>query len=95
LALPSATVILRIIRSLEGGQLSFFVRQSGVSAGMTMTKLDLGLLCVNLFALGGIIVLMMLRGPSAPAVLLTVGAAGMAISRLGKAFASATKDEPA
>ena len=62
---------------------------------MKMTKLDLSLLCINLFVLGGLLVLMMLRGPSVPAVLLAIGTAGMAIGKLGKAFASRMKDEHA
>ena len=62
---------------------------------MRITKLDLFLLCTNLFVLGGLLVLMALRGPSAPAVLLAIGAAGMAISKLGQAFLCAGKDESA
>jgi hypothetical protein len=62
---------------------------------MKMTELDLGLLCVNFFVLGGILVLMTLRGPSVPTVLLAIGAAGVAIGKLGKTFASTIKDQPA
>ena len=60
---------------------------------MRITKLDMFLLCTNLIVLGGLIVLMALRGPSVPAVLLAVGAAGMAISKLGQAFLCASKDK--
>jgi hypothetical protein len=61
---------------------------------MNITKFDLSLLCLNLFVLGGLVVLMALRGPSVPAVLLAIGAAGMAIGRAGKAFASPAKTSP-
>jgi hypothetical protein len=56
-----------------------------------MSKLDIALLCSNCLVLGGLMVLMALRGPSVPAVLLAIGAAGMAISKLGKAFCLSAK----
>ena len=55
---------------------------------MKITKLDLALLSVNLFVLGGLVVLMTIRGASAPLLLLMVGTAGMTIGKLGRAFAS-------
>ena len=53
---------------------------------MRITKLDFLLLCTNLVALGGIGVLIALRGASGPSVLLAVGAALMAAAKIGKAF---------
>jgi hypothetical protein len=53
---------------------------------MNLTKLDFAILCSNLFALGGIIVLIALRGPSGPAVLLAIGAGGMSAAKIGKAI---------
>jgi hypothetical protein len=58
---------------------------------MNLTKLDLTLLCVNLVVFGGIVVLMALRGPNGPTVLLALGAAGMAIAKVGRALKSASK----
>jgi hypothetical protein len=60
---------------------------------MTMSKIDLGLLCLNLFVLGGIVVLMAPRGPSVSSALLAVGTSGMAIAKLGKATLSSAKDD--
>ena len=54
---------------------------------MTLSKLDLFLLSTNLIALGGLVVLIILRSPSVPSVLLAVGALGMAIAKIGKALA--------
>jgi hypothetical protein len=48
-----------------------------------MTKLNLALLLLNSFVLGGLMVLMTFRGPALPTVLLAVGAAGMMIGRIG------------
>lgn len=53
---------------------------------MRFTKLDLLLLSTNLIALGGLIVLMALRGPSGPTILLTVGALLAAVAKLGRAI---------
>ena len=55
---------------------------------MTLTKLDLFMLSFNFFALGGLVVLIALRGATGPSVLLAVGAALVVIARLGKAFTS-------
>jgi hypothetical protein len=55
---------------------------------MKLSKLDLGLLSMNLIAVGGLLVLMALRGPSIPAALLAFGAGLSAIAKLGKAFLS-------
>ena len=60
-----------------------------------MTKLDITLLSSNCLVLGALLVLMALRGPSVPAVLLAIGAAGMAVSKLGQAYYCASKDERA
>jgi hypothetical protein len=54
---------------------------------MKLPKLELILLGVNLFVLGGIVVLMALRGPSTASVLLLIGTAGMAIGKIGRAWA--------
>ena len=59
---------------------------------MNITRVALAFLCLNLIVLGGIMVLMALRGPSVPAVLLAIGAAGMAVAKIGKAV-SAKSDE--
>ncbi len=53
---------------------------------MKLTKLEVVLLCMNLVALGGLLVLMALRGPNGPAILLAIGAAGMATAKIGKMF---------
>jgi len=53
-----------------------------------MTKLDAVLLCVHLVVLGGLIVLMTLRGPSTALLLLTFGATAMAIGKLARATMS-------
>jgi hypothetical protein len=53
---------------------------------MNIAKTELGLLCLNLVVLGGILVLIALRGPSIPAVLLAVGSAGGAIAKVSKAL---------
>ena len=55
---------------------------------MKTNRLDIGLLFVNVFCLGGLVVLMALRGPSVPAVLLAIGAAGMAVGRIGRLWPS-------
>jgi hypothetical protein len=55
---------------------------------MKLTKLDLFLLSSNFFVLGGLVVLITLRGPTGPSVLLAVGAALTVIAKLGKAFTS-------
>ena len=47
---------------------------------------DLTLLLINVLALGAVLVLIAVRGPSVPLVLLAIGAAGMAIGKLGRAF---------
>ena len=53
---------------------------------MKLSKLDLLLLCTNLAALGVTGVLIALRGPSGPTVLVAVGAALMVVAKIGKAF---------
>jgi hypothetical protein len=53
---------------------------------MNLTKVGLFLLCVNCFVLGGLVVLILLRGPSVPTILLALGAAGMAIGSIGRAL---------
>jgi hypothetical protein len=53
---------------------------------MKLTKLELILLSVNLFVLGGLVVLMTLRGPSTASVLLLVGTLGIAIGKIGRAW---------
>jgi hypothetical protein len=58
----------------------------GRMGGMKITKLELGFLCLNLIVLGGALVLMLLRGPNTPLVLLTIGTLGMAIAKIGKAY---------
>lgn len=55
---------------------------------MKITKLDLFLLSTNLLVLGGLLVLIILTGPDVPRVLLTIGAAGMAIAKLSKALSA-------
>jgi hypothetical protein len=57
---------------------------------MKLTKLELILLGVNLFVLGGLIVLMALRGPSIASVLLLIGSAGMAVGKIGRAWTAGT-----
>ena len=52
---------------------------------MRFTTLDLLLLSTNLIALGGLIVLMALRGPSGPTIMLTVGALLTAVAKVGRA----------
>jgi hypothetical protein len=53
---------------------------------MKLTKLELILLGVNLFVLGGLVVLMTLRGPNTASVLLLVGTVGMAVGKIGRAW---------
>lgn len=53
---------------------------------MKLTKLELVLLGVNLFVLGGLVVLMALRGPTVASVLLLVGTLGMAVGKIGRAW---------
>jgi hypothetical protein len=53
---------------------------------MKLTKLELILLGVNLFVLGGLVVLMALRGPTTASVLLLVGTLGMAVGKIGRAW---------
>ena len=60
---------------------------------MHLTKLDFVLLCTNLIVFGGLLVLMVLRGPSGPTILLTVGSAGMAVAKIGGAFRSKPTDQ--
>ena len=59
---------------------------------MRFTKLDLFLLSTNLIVLGGLIVLMALRGPSGPTILLTVGASLAAIAKIGGAVCKQAAD---
>ncbi len=59
---------------------------------MRLTKVELTFLCLNLIVLGGLLVLIALRGPSVPAILLGVGTAGMALAKIGKAFSSQVDD---
>jgi hypothetical protein len=56
---------------------------------MNLTRLELFLLCTNLMVLGGLGVLMLIRGPSVPVVLLALGALGMSVAKIGKAMSSA------
>jgi hypothetical protein len=51
---------------------------------MYLSKVELAFLGLNLFVLGALFVLMALRGPSVPAILLAVGTAGMALAKIGK-----------
>jgi hypothetical protein len=55
---------------------------------MNLTKMEFGFLCLNVFIFGGLVVLIALRGPSVPAILLAVGAAGMAVAKIVKALGS-------
>lgn len=57
---------------------------------MHLTTLELALLCTNLLVLGGLIVLMLLRGPSGPAALLAIGAFLASVAIIGKAMKSAS-----
>jgi hypothetical protein len=59
---------------------------------LRLSTLDLALLLVNVLALGGLLVLMAVRGADVPVVLLAVGAGGMAIGKLGRALAGGSKD---
>jgi hypothetical protein len=63
--------------------------REGGGATMRLTKVEMLFLCTNLIALGGLLVLMALRGPSVPAVLLAIGACGAAVAKIGKAMSSA------
>jgi hypothetical protein len=66
---------------------------------MRMTKtirlstLDAVLLATNVFALGALCALMLLRGPNVPTILLTIGAGGMAFGKIGGALARRARDE--
>ena len=60
-----------------------------------MSKFDLSLLCINLVSLSAILVLLALRGANVPAILLAIGTAAVAFSKIAKAYASATKNEGA
>lgn len=51
-----------------------------------LKRLDLALLLFNCFALGGCVVLLVLAGPSAPLILLTIGVIGMAGARIARGF---------
>jgi hypothetical protein len=53
---------------------------------MKLTNVGLALLCLNLIVLGGLLVLIALRGPSVPAILLAVGTAGMAVAKIRRAL---------
>ena len=55
---------------------------------MKLTKFELFLLSFNFFVLGGLVVLIALRGPTGPSVLLAVGAALAVIAKLGNALLS-------
>jgi hypothetical protein len=55
---------------------------------MNLTKLDLFLLSTNLIVFGGLAVLILLRGPSVPSVLLAAGSGLTAFAKLCKAFTS-------
>ena len=47
-----------------------------------ITRTGLISLLLNVFVLGGCIVLMLLRGPNGPLILLTVGTIGMAAGKI-------------
>lgn len=49
-----------------------------------LTKLDLIFLSTNLIAVGAMVILIVIRGPSIPGILLGIGAAGLALRKLAK-----------
>src|SRR5687767_13210641 len=62
-------------------------RADGRANRPNISTSDAAWLLINVLVLGGLLVLIAIRGPSVPAVLLAVGAAGMAIGKIGRAFA--------
>jgi len=56
-----------------------------MNAKLQLGRSDAAWLIVNAVTLGACIVLLVLRGPSGPVVLLTVGACGMLLGKIGKA----------
>jgi hypothetical protein len=73
-------------RRREAGIFIFNSQPATRNSPMKLTKLELILLGVNLFVLGGLVVLMALRGPTTASVLLLVGTVGMAIGKIGRAW---------
>ena len=57
------------------------------------SMLDGVLVATNLLAFAAIGTVMLLRGPSVPAFLLTIGAGGMAAGKIGAAFARRERDK--
>ena len=55
-------------------------------SGARFSGPELAFLLLNVFTLGGLVVLMILTGPSVPGVLLAVGAAGMVVGKLGRSL---------
>jgi hypothetical protein len=55
-----------------------------MSMNTSIRRSDLIWLVVNSIVLGGCFVLMALRGPDGPLVLLTVGTAGMLLGKIGR-----------
>jgi hypothetical protein len=57
-----------------------------------LSRINLALLLLNIFMLGGCVVLLLLRGPSGPLVLLMIGLSAMAAGKIGRGF---LKSKPA
>jgi len=57
------------------------------------SMLDGVLVATNLLAFGALCTLMLLRGPSVPTFLLTIGACGMAFGKIGAAVARREPNE--
>ena len=57
------------------------------------SMLDGVLVATNLLAFAALSTVMLLRGPSVPVFLLTIGAGGMAVGKIGAAFAGRKRNE--
>jgi hypothetical protein len=61
-------------------------RAMSMKAGFEFNRLDTALLITNAVALGGCVVLLTIGKGNGPLVLLTIGALGMLIGKLGRAY---------
>ena len=51
-----------------------------------LNRVQAAFLLLNVFVLGGCVVLLLVSGPSVPLILLTVGALGMAVAKIAQGF---------
>ncbi len=64
-----------------------------MSNSFQLGRTDLILLIINLICLGGLIVLLCVKGPDPILILLLVGAAGMAMGKMGKGFGKSSHEK--